>query len=131
MKAKWLTACIVAVAMFLTFSSGAALATEKPKAQEKAADPIALFTEAMIARLSNTLHVKHIVGDPLKIGNVTIIPLIMVDVGFGGGGGGPQGAQQQMGGKGYGMSGEARPIGFVVITKGGVKFVPVGKVPRK
>ena len=46
----------------------------------------------------------------------------------GGGGGGPGGGK---GGHGFGMSGEARPLGFVIITKKETKFVSVGKVPRK
>lgn len=29
------------------------------------------------------------------------------------------------------MSGEARPLGFVVATKSGTKFVSVGKIPMK
>jgi hypothetical protein len=29
------------------------------------------------------------------------------------------------------MSGEARPLGFVVVSKAGTKFVSVGKVPKK
>jgi hypothetical protein len=29
------------------------------------------------------------------------------------------------------MSGEVRPLGFVVVTKAGTKFVSVGKIPRQ
>ena len=121
----------VAAAVLLSLFAWTALAAENKKEQTKAADPVALLTKAMTERLSRSLNVKHVVGDPVKVGKTTIIPLVMIDVGFGGGGGGPPGAQQKMGGKGYGMSGEARPIGFVVINKAGVKFVTVGKVPRK
>jgi uncharacterized spore protein YtfJ len=130
LRIKWIVA-FVAAAVLLSFAAGTALAAESKKAQEKTVDPVALLTKAMTERLSSSLNVKHVVGDPVKVGKTTIIPLVMIDVGFGGGGGGPQGAQQQMGGKGYGMSGEARPIGFVVISEAGVKFVTVGKVPRK
>ena len=105
-------------------------AQEKPKAQAKAPNPIAAMTKGMTERLSSGLHVKNIVGDPVKVGKMTIIPIIMVDVGFGGGGGGPPGGQP-MGGSGFYISGNAKPIGFVVVTTAGVKFVPVGKIPRK
>ncbi len=84
----------------------------------------------MTERLSSSLDVKQVVGDPIKVGKVTIVPIIMVDVGFGGGGGGAPGAPQ-MGAFGYGMGAEARPLGFVIISKSGAKFVPVGKIPRK
>jgi uncharacterized spore protein YtfJ len=103
---------------------------EKPKAKSAADLSISQLTKAMTDRLTTHLHVKNIVGDPVKVGKVTIIPIIMIDVGFGGGGGGP-GGEKQMGGYGYGISGEAKPLGFVVVSKAGVKFVSVGKIPRK
>ena len=109
---------------FLVF--GISLAQEKPKAEEVTVHPIVSLTKAMTDRLANNLHVKKAVGDPIKVGKVTIVPIIMIDVGFGGGGGGPQMIVQ-----GFGMGGEARPLGFVVISKAGTKFIPVGKVPRK
>ncbi len=105
-------------------------AQEKPKVQSVADRSITQLTKAMTDRLTTHLHVKNIVGDPVKVGKVTIIPIIMIDVGFGGGGGGP-GGEKQMRGYGYGISGEARPLGFVVVSKAGVKFLSVGKIPRK
>ncbi len=105
-------------------------AQEKPKAQAKAPNPVAAMTKGMTERLASGLHVKNIVGDPVKVGKMTIIPIIMVDVGFGGGGGGAPGGQP-MGGSGFYISGNAKPVGFVIVTKTGVQFVPVGKIPRK
>jgi uncharacterized spore protein YtfJ len=68
------------------------------------------LAEAMALRLSTSLQVKTVVGEPKKVGNITIIPILMIDVGY--------------------MSGEVRPVGFVVITKAGTKFISVGKIPR-
>jgi uncharacterized spore protein YtfJ len=100
-----------------------------PKAAAKASLPVDQLVEAMVQRLANSLQVKTITGEPIKAGKVTIVPVIMVDIGFGGGASVPQSPEQ--GGKGFYMSGEARPLGFIVITKSGVQFVSVGKVPRK
>ena len=92
--------------------------------------PMDQFAEALTQRLANSLQVKTVVGEPIKAGKVTLVPIIMIDVGFGGGGGGaPQ--NPEMGGKGFFMSGEARPLGFIVITKSGTRFVSVGKIPLK
>lgn len=105
-------------------------AQEKKQPQVKTPNPVLTITEAMASRLNNNLQVKNIVGEPMKVGKVTLIPILMIDVGFGGGGGGPtQGPQ--MGGRGFYMSGEARPLGFVVISKAGTQFISVGKIPRK
>jgi hypothetical protein len=103
---------------------------EKTQPQAKASNPVLMITEAMTNRLNNNLQVKNIVGEPMKVGQVTIIPILMIEIGFGGGGGGPtQGPQ--MGGRGFYLSGEARPLGFVVISKAGTKFISAGKIPRK
>ena len=106
------------------------MAQEKPKPKGETISPVAMLTKGMTDRLSDSLNIKKVVGKPITVGKVTIVPIIMIDVGFGGGGGGPAG-QPQMGAQGFGFGGEARPLGFVVISKAGVKFIPVGKVPRK
>lgn len=129
LKMRWIFKLTLLILAFL-FLFGVSIAQEKPKAKDASVNPIALLTKAMTARLSDNLHVKNVVGEPVKVGNVTIVPIIMVDVGFGGGGGGPS-VGTQMGAHGFYMSGEATPLGFVVISKAGAKFVPVGKVPRK
>ena len=116
------------VAIFLVF--GVSMAQDKPKSKGETISPVSMLTKGMTDRLSDILHVKKVVGKPIKVGDVTIVPIVMIDVGFGGGGGGPSG-QPQMGAYGFGFGGEARPLGFVVISKKGVKFVPVGKIPRK
>jgi uncharacterized spore protein YtfJ len=114
----------LALTVLLIF--GISAAQEKPKAKEVSVNPIVSLTKAMTDRLANNLNVEKAVGKPIKVGKVTIVPIVMIDVGFGGGGGGPQMVAQ-----GFGMGGEAKPLGFVVITKAGTKFIPVGKVPRK
>ena len=90
---------------------------------------LAKLTEAMSERVQDNMNVKNIVGDPVKVGNITIIPIIMIDIGYGGGEGGGLDVQQKAGG--FYMGGQAKPLGFIVITKEGTKFIPVGKAPRK
>lgn len=118
---------LLTVLLVVAVVSGLSLAQETPKPRKDMVNPVAQFTKGMVDRLSQNLHVKKIVGDPVKIGKVTIVPIIMLDVSFYGGGGGAP----QMGGHGFGMGGEAKPLGFVVFSKAGVKFIPVGKIPRK
>jgi uncharacterized spore protein YtfJ len=119
---------VISLAVFLVV--GMSMAQEEPKSEGKTISPVVKLAKGMTDRLSDSLNIKKAVGKPIKVGNMTIVPIIMIDVGFGGGGGGPAG-QPQMGAHGFGFGGEARPLGFVVISKAGVKFIPVGKVPRK
>lgn len=106
--------------------------------QASAVEPGNELADALAQRLSNDLHVKTVVGEPVKVGSVTLIPIMMIDVSFGGGGmtapGSPAAAAPQnpaMGANGFFMSGEARPLGFVAITKKGTRFISVAKAPVK
>lgn len=129
MKSVWICKVVVIfTAVFLVF--GVSMAQERQKPKGETISPVAMLTKGMTDRLSDSLNIKKVVGKPIKVGDLTIVPIIMIDVGFGGGGGGPS-SQPQMGAHGFGFGGEARPLGFVVIGKAGVKFIPVGKVPRK
>jgi uncharacterized spore protein YtfJ len=96
------------------------------------------LVEALAQRLSSELHVQTVVGEPVKAGSVTLIPIMMVDVSFGGGsmaalGSRAAAASQSppMGVDGFFMSGEARPLGFVAIGKKGTRFITFGKTPVK
>ena len=122
---KWSVFLIVFLAVF---SQGLApQAAEKTPAVQQ--NPIASMTKSMSERLKSNMHVKNIVGDPVKVGNITIIPIIMIDIGYGGGEGGGKEVMQR--GGGFYMSGQAKPLGFIVISKEGTKFISVGKAPRK
>ena len=130
MKSKVLAVLVIGILM-----CGLAIArtqTEKktPASQSKTPLPMYQLANEMAKRLMGSLQVKTVVGEPMKVGKVTLIPIMMIDIGFGGGGGGAPQAPE-MGGKGFYMSGEARPLGFVVATKAGTKFVSVGKIPLK
>ena len=124
---------ILVVLVLSLFVNSTAIAQTPPDKKSapppKGPLPMDQLAEAMAQRLNTSLQVKTVVGEPKKIGTMTIIPILMIDIGFGGGGGGaPQ--NPDMGGKGFYMSGEVRPVGFVVVTKAGTKFISVGKIPR-
>jgi hypothetical protein len=132
LRKKWFLVLAMSLMLFFLVE-GLALSQEKqqkepPKAQVAQENPIAMLAKAMTERLTKNLQVKNIVGDPIKVGNVTVIPIIMIDISYGGGGGGPS---EQMGASGFYIGGEAKPLGFVVLSKAGVKFIAAGKAPRK
>jgi uncharacterized spore protein YtfJ len=102
---------------------------QKSVAAVSGPSPVDQLAEEMAKRLGDELHVKTVVGEPLKAGAVTLIPIMMIDIGFGGGQGGMP--QSGMGGSGFYLSGQARPLGFVAIGKKGTRFISVGKTPAK
>jgi uncharacterized spore protein YtfJ len=130
LKSKVLTLLVIGLLFCALAQSQAQSEKKLQPTQAKAPLPMYQLAEAMAKRLTSSLQVKTVVGEPMKVGKVTLIPIMMIDIGFGGGGGGAPQAPD-MGGKGFYMSGEARPLGFVVVSKAGTKFVSVGKIPRK
>jgi uncharacterized spore protein YtfJ len=73
------------------------------------------------------------VGAPIAVGNVTLIPLCRVSVGFGAGGGTGEGnvnhRKQQCGrgtGGGTGGGGKVRPVAVIVFSEQGVEVLQVG-----
>ena len=106
---------------------------QNPPAGQKPAAPAAQapqtpyeLADALAQRLGKQLNVRTVVGEPSKAGAVTLVPIMMIDVNFGGGGGGmPQ--NPAMGGSGFFMKGEGRLLGFVAVGKKGTRFIGLGK----
>lgn len=119
------------VSLSLVFSSSGAAQAQGQTAKSAVAKPgpVAAATQAMVDFLTNNFQVRKVVGDPIKVGAVTIIPVMMVDIGFGGGGGGGSAEMFPVGSAFY-LSGELKPLGFIVISKSGTKFLVAGQAPR-
>ncbi|MBS1715116.1 MAG: hypothetical protein JST30_12350 [Armatimonadetes bacterium] len=71
----------------------------------------------------STADVNRVFGEPVVIGDRTLIPVARVSAGFGGGMGRKTGTDGTAGGGGGGL--EARPMGAIEVTKTGTKYVPV------
>ena len=99
-------------------------------------------------RLATTAQSDMVVGQPLELGGVTVVPLSRVSVGLGGGGGrgeghgmgpggprkkGPNGSGKGVGGA-CGGGAKVRPAAVAVFTEDGVKILPIpdarGKLDR-
>jgi uncharacterized spore protein YtfJ len=134
----------------LTAVAGLALSTlalgQAPQQQEPAVNAAPAPSElasVLTRHVSENLRVKAVVGKPVTAGSVTLIPILMIDVNFGGAGlaspGGPPNAAPKAaapqaslaGADGFLMSGEARPLGFVVVTKQGTRFISVAQPAAK
>ncbi len=80
--------------------------------------------EAILDKVVGTMNTRTVVGDPIEIQGVTLVPLINITFGFGAGGG--EGSNEQQGaGKGTGGGGGARMnvVGVLVVRDGDVRFL--------
>jgi uncharacterized spore protein YtfJ len=78
--------------------------------------------DSLAAHLDRLISSKTVVGDPIVIGNVTIIPILNAGFGFGAGGGEgtePSKGAGKGGGSGAGVS--LKPTALLVIQEGEVK----------
>lgn len=125
---------------------GAVALARAAEQQEPAAKPTPAASEladALTRRIGETLGVKAVVGKSVTAGSVTLVPILMIDINFGGAGlvssGGPATPGPKAatplaplaGGDGFLMSGEARPLGFVVVSRQGTRFISVSPAPAK
>ena len=82
-----------------------------------------------ITKIREMVDVNSVVGEPIVVGDVTIVPVSKVSVGFGGGGSDyvSKNANKQEnpfgGGAGGGVS--VTPIAFLIIKDGNVRMMPV------
>jgi uncharacterized spore protein YtfJ len=84
-----------------------------------------LFDKA-VNEIERMLNTKTVVGEPIKIDDTTLIPLISVGFGFGVGGGEGQEPQKGSGhGGGTGGGGGVKPVALVVLNKDGVRVEPI------
>ena len=79
-----------------------------------------------VGEIERMLNTKTVVGEPIKIENTTLIPLISVGFGFGVGGG--EGTEPQKGsgqGGGTGGGGGVKPVALVIVDDDEVRVEPI------
>ena len=79
-----------------------------------------------ISKIREMMSVNDVVGEPIVVGDVTIIPISKVSVGFGGGGAdNAKAANKDAFGGGMGGGVKVQPICFMVVKDGNVRMMPV------
>jgi uncharacterized spore protein YtfJ len=82
-------------------------------------------------RVSTSASVRNVYGDPVVVGNRTVIPVAQVGYAFGGGGGArDEGDSPKGGGGGGGGRVFARPSGALEVTPEGTRFIDFVDRPR-
>ena len=95
-------------------------------------DDVQNLVTTTLGEIEKVLGSKTVVGEPIIIGDTTLIPLISVGFGFGGGGGSGKGEGKQQAegfgeglGGGGGAGGGVKPIAVVVVDKDGARIEPI------
>jgi uncharacterized spore protein YtfJ len=83
--------------------------------------------KGVVGELKEVARSETIIGEPVTVGEKTVIPIVKISFGFGAGGG--QGDDQKRSGFGGGGGGGARiePAAFIILDKTDVKLLPAGK----
>lgn len=82
-----------------------------------------------IARIREMVDTNNVIGEPIVVGDVTIIPVSKISVGFGGGGSdlnskNPVKTENPFGG-GVGGGVKVHPVCFLIVKDGNVRMMPV------
>lgn len=84
--------------------------------------------ESITGKLSDLLTTKTVFGEPLQLGDVTLIPVVDASFGFGAGGGEGQDEKKHGGtGGGGGGGGRLSAKAVIVVRNGEVTVLPLGK----
>lgn len=83
--------------------------------------------DSVLVALEKHLSTKTVVGEPITMGSVTLIPVVDLMFGFGAGGG--EGRDEKQGGSGSGGGAGARlsARAVIVVRDGDVSVLPLGK----
>jgi len=91
--------------------------------------------DTILEKLQSFARTETVIGNPVEVGNTTILPVIKVSIGFGAGGGegtiedGKENKTPSGGGGGGAGGGGVSivPVGFIVVDDKGVRFLGMGK----
>ena len=90
-------------------------------------DDIEKLVKTTLGEIEKVLGSKTVVGEPITVGESTIIPLLSIGFGFGGAGGSGAGdAKKREGAEGMagggGAGGGVKPIAVIIIDKDGARI---------
>ena len=87
--------------------------------------------ENTIAKIKEMISVNDVIGDPITVDNVTIIPISKVSVGLGGGGSDfvskNVNKQDNPFGGGMGAGIKVTPVAFIIVKGDSVRMLPVAQ----
>ncbi len=84
--------------------------------------------KGVVGELREIAKSETIIGEPVTVGNRTVIPVVKISVGFGAGGGQGEDDKSRSGFGGGGGGGvKIDPAAFIILDEKGVSLLPVAK----
>ncbi len=84
--------------------------------------------KGVVSELKEMARSESIVGDPITIGDKTVIPIVKINVGFGAGGGQGEDEKKRAGfGGGGGGGASIEPAAFIIMDADGIQLLPAKK----
>ncbi|MFO7311618.1 MAG: spore germination protein GerW family protein [Bacillota bacterium] len=83
-----------------------------------------LNVEAILDKILGAMSTRTVVGEPMEVQGLTLVPVLTIAFGFGAGGGEAPNAQQGGSGGGGGGGARVKVEGVLVIKDGDARFLP-------
>jgi len=92
------------------------------------ANNVVEILKGVVGELKEMARTESIIGDPITIGDRTVIPVVKLSVGFGAGGGQGEDEKARSGfGGGGGGGASIEPVAFIIMDKDGIQLLPAKK----
>jgi len=92
------------------------------------ANNVSEILKSVVGELKEISKSETIIGDPITVGDRTVIPIVRISVGFGAGGGQGENSKSETGFGGGGGGGvKIEPSAFIIMDKDGVSILPANK----
>lgn len=83
--------------------------------------------KAIFDEMEHFLTTKAVVGEPIEVGEITLIPVINITFGIGtGAGGGEDSKSSTREGGGAGLGAKISPSAVIVVKEGDISVIPLG-----
>ncbi len=91
------------------------------------ANNVVEILQGVVGELKEVARSETIIGEPVTVGDKTVIPIVKISFGFGAGGGQRDSGKADQYGGGGGGGARIEPAAFIIMDGDGVSLLPAGK----
>ncbi|MEA3296249.1 MAG: spore germination protein GerW family protein [candidate division Zixibacteria bacterium] len=83
--------------------------------------------KGVVGELKEVAKSETVIGEPVTVGDRTVLPVMKISFGFGAGGGQKEGDKDDQFGGGGGGGARIEPAAFIIMDEKGISLLPVAK----